>query len=202
MIVSVIVKVLKNILIIDLALVLWYTCNTLHSSEYKGRMWNMTDSEKLDLILSELQGVKNNVQGLEGEQQGMKSDMQSMKSDMQGMKSDMQSMKSDMQGMKSDMQSMKSELQDMKSDMQGMKSELQDMKNNMQKLEWKVTGIEVHLENVTDRNIRLIAEGHLDLSRKLDEALKVENEKELQGIRLNILEDEIRKIKEQFAATA
>ena len=148
----------------------------------------MTDSEKLDLILSELQGVKNNVQGLEGEQQGMKSDMQSMKSDMQGMKSDMQSMKS--------------ELQDMKSDMQGMKSELQDMKNNMQKLEWKVTGIEVHLENVTDRNIRLIAEGHLDLSRKLDEALKVENEKELQGIRLNILEDEIRKIKEQFAATA
>ncbi|MEH2959488.1 hypothetical protein [Candidatus Merdisoma sp. JLR.KK006] len=162
----------------------------------------MTDSEKLDLILSELQGVKNNVQGLEGEQQGMKSDMQSMKSDMQGMKSDMQSMKSDMQGMKSDMQSMKSELQDMKSDMQGMKSELQDMKNNMQKLERKVTGIEVHLENVTDRNIRLIAEGHLDLSRKLDEALKVENEKELQGIRLNILEDEIRKIKEQFAATA
>ncbi|MCI8557935.1 MAG: hypothetical protein HFI19_09260 [Lachnospiraceae bacterium] len=134
----------------------------------------MTDSEKLDLILSELQGVKNNVQGLEGEQQGMKSDMQSMKS----------------------------ELQDMKSDMQGMKSELQDMKNNMQKLERKVTGIEVHLENVTDRNIRLIAEGHLDLSRKLDEALKVENEKELQGIRLNILEDEIRKIKEQFAATA
>lgn len=120
----------------------------------------MTDGEKLDLILSELQGVKNNMQGMESEQQSMKSDMQSMKSDMQSLKSD------------------------------------------MQKLERKVAGIEVHLENVTDRNIRLIAEGHLDLRRKLDEALKNKNEKELQGIRLNILEDEIRKIKEQFAATA
>ena len=120
----------------------------------------MTDGEKLDLILSELQGVKNNMQGMESEQQSMKSDMQSMKSDMQSLKSD------------------------------------------MQKLERKVAGIEVHLENVTDRNIRLIAEGHLDLRRKLDEALKNKNEKELLGIRLNILEDEIRKIKEQFAATA
>ena len=106
----------------------------------------MTDGEKLDLILSELQGVKNNMQSMESEQQSMKSEMQ--------------------------------------------------------KLNQKVTGIEVHLENVTDRNIRLIAEGHLDLSRKLEEAVKVESQKELWGIRLNILEDEIRKIKEQFAATA
>lgn len=127
----------------------------------------MTDGEKLDLILSELQGVKNNMQSMESEQRSMRSDMQDMKSEQQSMRSDMQSLKSD-----------------------------------MQKLGQKVTDIEVHLENVTDRNIRLIAEGHLDLSRKLDEALKVKNERELQGIRLNILEDEIRKIKEQFAATA
>lgn len=120
----------------------------------------MTDGEKLDLILSELQGVKNNIQGMESEQQSMRSDMQDMKSEQQSMRSD------------------------------------------MQKLDQKVTGIEVHLENVTDRNIRLVAEGHLDLSRKLEEALKVESQKELWGIRLNILEDEIRKIKEQFAATA
>lgn len=134
----------------------------------------MTDGEKLDLILSELQGVKNNMQNVGDEQQSMKNDMQGLKSDMQIMRNDMQSLKSD----------------------------VQSLKNGLQKLERKVTGIEVHLENVTDRNIRLIAEGHLDLSRKLDEALKVENEKELQGIRLNILEDEIRKIKEQFAVTA
>ena len=39
----------------------------------------MTDSEKLDLVLSEIQGMKD-------EMQGMKEKMQSMKGEMQGMK--------------------------------------------------------------------------------------------------------------------
>lgn len=81
-------------------------------------------------------------------------------------------------------------------------SELQSMKSEMQKLDGKVVGMEVHLGNVTDRNIQLIAEGNLCLRQRLDEVLKVESEKVLWGIRLNILEDEIRKIKEQFAVTA
>ena len=36
----------------------------------------------------------------------------------------------------------------------------------------------------------------LDLSRKLDNSLKSENEKELLIIRVRILEDELRKVKE------
>ena len=47
----------------------------------------------------------------------------------------------------------------------------------------KITDIQLTLENETNRNIKIIAEGHLDLSRKLDEALKVENEKEMLLIR-------------------
>lgn len=66
----------------------------------------------------------------------------------------------------------------------------------------KVSGIELHLENVTDRNINIVAEGHLDLSRKLDEALKVENEKELLLIRVNYLEAEVKKIKKRLAEIA
>ena len=53
----------------------------------------MTDSEKLNLILSEMQN--------------MKSDMQSMKDDIQSTKDDMQSMKDDMQSMKDDIQDLK-----------------------------------------------------------------------------------------------
>ena len=66
----------------------------------------------------------------------------------------------------------------------------------------KVTNIELHLENVTDKNIQTVAEGHLDLSRKLDNALKVENEKELLVIRVRILEDELRKVKERLEQIA
>lgn len=120
----------------------------------------MTDSQKLDLILSELHGVKDDVQGL------------------------------------------KSEVQNMKTEIQDMKGDIKVLKNDMQKLSGKVAGIEFHLENVTDRNICFVAEGHLDLSRKLDEALRAEHLKEMYFIRTNMMADEIRKIKERLAETA
>lgn len=83
-------------------------------------------------------------------------------------------------------------------DMQDMKTDIQDMKTDIQDLRGRVSGIEMTLENETNRNIRIIAEGHADLSRKLDEALKVESEKELLLVRTNIMENDIRKIKDKL----
>ena len=53
----------------------------------------MTDSEKLDLLLTK-------VQGMETEMKGMKDEMQGIKDEVQGMKTEMQDMKDEMQGMK------------------------------------------------------------------------------------------------------
>lgn len=80
------------------------------------------------------------------------------------------------------------------------KMESQDAKyeKKFASIEDKLSDLTLHLENVTDKNIQIIAEGHLDLSRKLDEALKVENEKELLIIRVRILEDELRRAKERL----
>ena len=62
--------------------------------------------------------------------------------------------------------------------------------------------IQLTLENETNRNIKIVAEGHLDLSRKLDEALNVENEKEMLLVRVNILESDVRRLKEKVATIA
>ena len=76
------------------------------------------------------------------------------------------------------------------------------LESEMQELKRRTTSIELTLENETNPNIKAIAEGHLDLSRKLDEALKVENEKEMLLIRVNSLENELRKIKEKLEQIA
>lgn len=83
-------------------------------------------------------------------------------------------------------------------DMQDMKTDIQDMKTDIRDLKSRVSSIEMTLENETNRNIRIIAEGHADLCRKLDEALKVENEKELLLVRTNIMENDIRKINDKL----
>lgn len=75
---------------------------------------------------------------------------------------------------------------------------LDTLEERFDKLELEVREIRLTLENETNKNIMRVAEGHLDLSRKLDEALKIENEKEMIAIRVNILENEVRRLKERL----
>lgn len=86
--------------------------------------------------------------------------------------------------------------------LQAIYTDAQELKGRMAHIEDNVIDIQLTLENETNKNISLIAEGHLDLSRKLDDALKVENEKEMLLIRVNRLENEIRRIKEKISTIA
>ena len=102
-------------------------------------------------------------------------------------------------GLKTEMQDMKTEMQDMKSDIRGLKSEMKVVKTNIDKLQNSMKRVELHIENVTDNNIRLVAEGHLNLHNKLSEATKVSNYEEMLGIRVNILEEDVKLLKEAIA---
>lgn len=110
---------------------------------------------------------------------------------------DMQEMKADVRMLKSDVQELKEDVQGLKSDVQVLKEDVQVLKDGVQVLETKVKGLELTLENETNKNIRVVAEGHLDLNRKLDDALKVENERELMHLRVNVLENDMRRVKEK-----
>lgn len=83
-------------------------------------------------------------------------------------------------------------------DMQELKTDVRELKDKVQVLEGDVRGLHLTLENVTNKNIQVVAEGHLDLSRKLDDALKVETEKEMMHLRVNVLENDMRKVKEKI----
>ena len=152
----------------------------------------MTDSQKLDMLLSAFQGFQTDMGNMKTEMKEMKTDMQNMKTDMQDMKTDMQNMKTDMQNMKTDMQNMKIDMQNMKIDMQDMKTDIQDLKH-------RVTAIELHLENTTDRNIQLLAENHLTLVNKLNEAIKVSSNTYLYEIKVNLLTERVDKLEQEVS---
>lgn len=53
-----------------------------------------------------------------------------------------------------------------------IKEDISYMKEDISSTKEELTSVKLTLENVINRNINIIAEGHLDISRKLDEALK------------------------------
>ena len=60
-----------------------------------------------------------------------------------------------------------------------IETRMDNFEARMDKTDAKITDIQMTLENETNKNIQIIAEGHVYLIRKLDDALRVENEKEM-----------------------
>lgn len=84
------------------------------------------------------------------------------------------------------------------SKMDQMETKMDQMEAKLNQVESDVRDMKLTIENEIRVNIRRVAEGHLDLSRNLHEALKVETEKEMLSIRVNVLESEMRRVKERL----
>lgn len=124
----------------------------------------MTDSQKLDLLLSEMKEVKADVHLLKEDTQTLKEDVHLLKKDTQTLKTSMQKLNERTDG-----------------------------------IENRVVHMEAILENELRVNIQRIAEGHLDLSRNLHEAMKPNAEVEALSIRVGMLESDMRKVKAKLA---
>ena len=79
-----------------------------------------------------------------------------------------------------------------------MEQRLANLESGQLSMANRLTNMELTLENEVSRNICTIAEAHLDLSRKFDRALKVKEDDELVRVRLNVLENDVRKIKQRL----
>ena len=78
----------------------------------------------------------------------------------------------------STLNNMNKQFDDVNSKFDDINNQMSEMKADIQKMKNEIREISLTLENETNRNIKIIAEGHLDLSRKLDKALTVENKRD------------------------
>lgn len=93
--------------------------------------------------------------------------------------------------MKNDILEMKSDIKNLETDMREVKKELADVKNKVEYLTLKV-------ENEVCHNIQIVAEGHLDLNRKMEDAVRAAYERELCALRINHIDIELWKLKKEL----
>lgn len=134
----------------------------------------MTDNEKLDLILSKMAGIEQSITGLEQSVTGIKQNVTGLEQSVAGLEQSVT----------------------------GIEQRIEELEAGFeQKLEiidQRLTRLESHIENVTDKNIRIVAEGHVDLNRKLNEVIHVTSDikayHELQNILVSDHEDRLKHI--------
>ena len=105
--------------------------------------------------------------------------------------------KEDLQAIAELIDPVKQDVQNMKQDMLGMKRDMSDMKQSLQQVEQRTTNIELKLENVTNHNIELLAENHMNLVDKLNQAIHVSDKTLLYEVQVSTLQSKMKRLEEE-----
>ena len=97
------------------------------------------------------------------------------------------------------LQTITKDITDMKKDMSDMKKDMVNMKEDIQGLKEETKDIRLHIENVTDKNVCLLAENYCNLVQKLDENNKVTDNQLAYQIKVNYLISDMEKMKQEVA---
>ncbi|MDE6642164.1 MAG: hypothetical protein K2K63_16760 [Acetatifactor sp.] len=78
-------------------------------------------------------------------------------------------------------------------------SKLDTIESDVQELKRRTTSIELHIENITDKNIQLIPENFIELTKKLNQAIPVADKNLAYEVKVNYLVGEVEKLKAELA---
>ena len=151
----------------------------------------MSDSEKLDLILTGVFDLNTRMYRVEEEIRLFKDRMDKVEAELKEVKEEIALLKD---GMKED----KEEIAILKEDMKEVKEEIAILKDDMKEVKEEVSKTSLIIENELRVNIQRIAEGHLDLSRNMNNVIRPNNEMEVLVVRVGVLETEVKYIKKNL----
>lgn len=110
------------------------------------------------------------------------------------------SMDQKMGSLEDEVSTLKDEISALKNEVSTLKSEVSTLKSEIDTLKQSNTDIKLTIENELNRNIQLVAEGHLDLNRKLEEVMRPVNALEMLQVQVNMLQSKIRDIEGRLEA--
>ncbi len=157
----------------------------------------MTDSQKLDLILSKIEKIDS----LEKDVKDLKTSIgkiDSLEKDVRDLKTSVSKidlLEKDVRDLKTSV----SKIDSLETKIDSLEKDVKDIKTTTNFLKNDIDRIYTILENEIRVNIQRVAEGHLDLSRNLHDAMKPSNEVEMLSIRVRMLESDVKDLKRKIS---
>ena len=148
------------------------------------------------LIQPLIQPLNDSIYLMQKDLTEVKDDVSVMKKDIFSLKTDVAGLKTDVAGLKTDVAGLKSEMIELKNRIGCLEDRMLILEKRMDKMESELHKINLHLETETDPGVQLIAESHIDLTRKLNEAISAADKNLAYEVKVNYLIGEVRELRE------
>ena len=123
--------------------------------------------------------------------QMMKTELTSVKETTEGLVTGLKEVREETKGLATGLKEVREETKELAADMKAVREDTKDLRSRM-------SAIELNLENETNKNIRILAENHLSLMEKLDEAIKVSNRHFLYELKVSSLDRRVTEIERRI----
>ena len=101
--------------------------------------------------------------------------------------------------MRNDITDMKNDITSMKKDICNMKEDIRNLDQRLTVAENQITEMKLSLENETNHNIQLIAENHMNLVDKLNQAIRVSDKTLLYEVQVSTLKSKVENLEKEIA---
>ena len=158
----------------------------------------MSDSEKLDLILTGVLDLNTRMYRVEEDLKEVREDVKFLKDRVNKIEEEVRHLKDRMGRVEAEVRLLKDRMDKVEDDLREVKEEVGILKGDLKEVKEEVTNTNLIIENEIRVNIQRIAEGHLDLSRTMHDVIRPNNEMEVLVVRVGVLETEVKYIKKNL----
>ena len=108
-------------------------------------------------------------------------------------------LKIELQPLKDDISQLKGDMNQLKGNMNQLEGDMNQLKQNQQATHNLLLETRLHIENTTDHNIQLLAENHINLVNKLNEAIPAVSKNLAYDVKVNYLVEKVNGIEKDVA---
>ena len=166
----------------------------------------MTDSQKLDCLIeqfgemrADIKELQKGMNNLEMRMDRVEKRLDRLEQRMDAVEKRLDAVEQRLDRLEQRMDAVEKRLDAVEKRLDAVEQRLDAVENRLDKQEEEIRYIRLFQENHLQAQIRRIAEGHLDLYRKLLDALKISGEDELIHVRVNMLESDMKRVKDRLA---
>ncbi len=116
---------------------------------------------------------------------------------LQPIRDDIEGLKAEVNELRTEMNELRAEVNELRAEVKALRTDVDRLKVEMKEVQRRLTLVELHLENETDKNIRILAENRVAMVNKLNEEIKTVNKSALYEIKVDYLTKEMQKLREE-----
>ena len=164
--------------------------------------------EDVSVLKEDVKALKEDIDVLKGDVKVLKEDVDVLKEDVKVLKEDVDVLKEDVKVLKEEVKDLRDDVDNLNGEVKVLRVDVNFLKKEIKIANGRITGVALMVENDTNKNIRLLAENHINLIDKMNESIRASDKTLMYEIavdtlktRVNRLEKEMDKIKKAKRVT-